>query len=463
MTEYSRCLQRLLDGLNETGQEFPWPVELLTRHNKQPHLMASATQFVTALRRGHHMDQIVVLLDGVKRLQQHDALPAAFHAAFRNSHTAMDTLATMEPELLASLKGNAYVQHRPTDDSDDDKDERDTSTDSSGSPSRSRASSPSSPTSPSRPSADVRSCVDDCIRPDNGKRDLKSTLNELNTLSKEEKSRVYVSEIRRLHRQKSRHGTTRKSSLLSTMRERLGESEMMYWDDYSEGLFIGGHNTAYSLHVDQLQTSNIGTQFYGHKLLAIWAYPDATHKVLDSHFRSVFAPPLSRSQLKALEAAVCIALVPPGAVWFFSGANAHAVCNIGLDYANTQDNHTTSNPDSESTTPIRSVCVNSYEAFVGNHPVHLKAMLATNTAPLHWDGCWMHDDDYDDFKEDVTSMFDKRLADLHTQTFVPGARSSLCEALRMTLDSSLLTDEEEVERSKKRRVQLESLSKLIER
>ena len=41
----------------------------------------------------------------------------------------------------------------------------------------------------------------------------------------------------------------RKSTLSYTMRERLGMDDMIYWDDYSEGLFIGGHNTAYSHHI----------------------------------------------------------------------------------------------------------------------------------------------------------------------------------------------------------------------
>lgn len=166
--------------------------------------------------------------------------------------------------------------------------------------------------------------------------------------------------------------------------------DMIYWDDYSEGLFIGGHGTAYSLHVDQLQTSNIGTQLFGHKLVAIWAHPDATRSVLDSHHRSVFAPPLSPGQVKALENACCVALIPPGAVAIFTGVNAHATCNLGFGALGDAD-----------VPPPRSLCVNSYEAFVNMNPVHVSAMVATNTSPFHHEEFWMDEEDLDDFKDDV--------------------------------------------------------------
>jgi hypothetical protein len=47
-------------------------------------------------------------------------------------------------------------------------------------------------------------------------------------------------------------------------------------------LFLPCTGTAYNLHVDQMQTSNIGTQFRGHKILAIWEYIPS-HSITKHH------------------------------------------------------------------------------------------------------------------------------------------------------------------------------------
>ena len=52
-------------------------------------------------------------MDGVASLGQNDALPQKFRQAFARSATAVDVLQDMGPELLASLKGNVYLQRRP--------------------------------------------------------------------------------------------------------------------------------------------------------------------------------------------------------------------------------------------------------------------------------------------------------------------------------------------------------------
>ena len=67
---------------------------------------------------------------------------------------------------------------------------------------------------------------------------------------------------------------------------------MLYWDDYSEGTFIGGDRAGYAMHVDCIQTSNVGTLHSGHKMLAIWQYPDDSLAMLDDHIDTHFVPPL---------------------------------------------------------------------------------------------------------------------------------------------------------------------------
>jgi len=217
----------------------------------------------------------------------------------------------------------------------------------------------------------------------------------------------------------------RKSTLSYTMRERLGMDDMIYWDDYSEGLFIGGHNTAYSLHVDQLCTSNVGTQFFGHKLVAIWAHPDGTREVLDAHHRSVFAAPLSPAQQAALSKACCIALVPPGAVSVFSGVNAHATCNLGF-----------SAPGEADTLPAPTLCVNSYEAFVNVNEAHVRAMIATNTSPFHHEDFWLDDDDLDDFKYDVRQQIKEMRSQLAAGSLCHRSAALAAEAIAVAADWS---------------------------
>ena len=52
---------------------------------------------------------------------------------------------------------------------------------------------------------------------------------------------------------------------------------------------------------DCIQTSNVGTLFGGHKLLAIWGYPQASLQVLDELMDEHFVPPLKPAQTAALE------------------------------------------------------------------------------------------------------------------------------------------------------------------
>jgi hypothetical protein len=56
---------------------------------------------------------------------------------------------------------------------------------------------------------------------------------------------------------------------------------------------VGGDQAGYKIHVDCIQTSNIGSMYAGHKLLAIWKYPKASYDVLEQHLDTHFVPPLS--------------------------------------------------------------------------------------------------------------------------------------------------------------------------
>jgi len=187
----------------------------------------------------------------------------------------------------------------------------------------------------------------------------------------EARSSAYLAEIRLFKPEVCVDGLRkkRKSTLSRTMRERchtLGVDvrKMLFWDDYSEGTFIGGNLSAYDLHVDCIPSSNLGSVFSGHKLLAIWAHGPDTASIMKEHSRELFVPPLSGPQSAALERACCVTLASPGSIYVFSGTNAHAVCNVGLSSA------------LPASPPRPCLCVSSYEAFVGLHTRHVDALLA---------------------------------------------------------------------------------------
>lgn len=223
---------------------------------------------------------------------------------------------------------------------------------------------------------------------------------------------VYVSEIRRAQstlrnyepaaeardsHPKEGERRWRKSWLQATMRERAAESfgldgrDMLYWDDYSEGTFIGGDQAGYKLHVDCIQSSNVGTLHTGHKLLAIWGYPQPTMDVVTEHLDTHFVPPLGIPQLKALQLACKVVLAPPGSVYLFSGCNAHVVCNVGWTA-----------PSGCTGVPERCVTIASYEALCGLHPRHVRALAGTHDSSVHNKECWMDTSaEIEDFEEDV--------------------------------------------------------------
>merc|ERR1719162_515366 len=209
----------------------------------------------------------------------------------------------------------------------------------------------------------------------------------------ESKQFVYLAEMRRLESQPCDNGLRkRRRSLLSmTMRERMYDLgmdvlTMPFWDDISEGLFCGSGCTSYDLHIDCIPSSNVGSIFAGHKLLAVWGFGSDSKAVMKSNGREHFAKPLTQLQVSALEAAQCVALAPPGAAYIFSGACAHTVCNVGFSAPR------------ENAVPEPSLVASSYEAFVNLNLRHLKAAVDTFDAVAESDS---EDEDLEDFKRDM--------------------------------------------------------------
>jgi hypothetical protein len=186
------------------------------------------------------------------------------------------------------------------------------------------------------------------------------------------KQSVYIAEMRMLESTPCDDGLRkkRKSTMKKTFRERMYKlgmdvRAMPFWDDFSEGFFVGAGCSSYDLHIDCIPSSNVGSVYAGHKLLATWGFLADSKAVMKKHGREHFAKPLTASQVSALEGAQCIGLAPPGSVYMFSGAVAHTVCNVGFGLPG------------PSAPPAPSLVVGSYEAFVNLHPRHLQAFVDT--------------------------------------------------------------------------------------
>jgi len=337
---------------------WPWPEHLLLREGHMPRFVNSLPEFIQELQLGCHMDQIVVFPGGLRAIGQHNAVCPQFQAALNledqssECSTAYDVLERLAAAgALPELKGK--VGYRPA--------------------------------AANRRDISAGGSANACLV---GKWEA---LRE--KCPQEARLTVYLCEVRRLEPQPVEHGLRRKrkSTMQTTMRERMHKlgmdvQSMLYWDDYSEGFFVGANGSGYDLHTDCIPTSNIGSVFAGHKLLAIWGYPDETNAVKRDHRREHFVPELSQSQVQALERTCCMALAPPGSLYVFSGANAHAVCNVGFGA-----------PPPGGGLPRPSLVASSYEAYVGLHIRHAEVLQET------CEGCEEDDSDMEDFQDEVAS------------------------------------------------------------
>jgi len=132
---------------------------------------------------------------------------------------------------------------------------------------------------------------------------------------------------------------------------------MPYWDRYDEGVFVGGRFGGSPLHVDQVSWSNVGKNFAGRKLLAIWAHGEASREMFDEHNYRLFVPPIADSEIRALASASRVALLQEGDVVIFSGGNAHTALSVSEELSLT-----------------------AYESFVNFAPANLRLFLQSGTS-----------------------------------------------------------------------------------
>ena len=203
-----------------------WPMDLLLDPAKQPRAVGSAEEFVHELFFGDHLDQIIVLKNGVELLQQADAVPQAILTAAASQATVRGFLGALGDDMLTSHNGRVYY-------------------------------------------ADETGRFLDQLRKDpETELELKNLHEKFSAVNKEKAAgdaSMYIAELRRT--EKFRHPSDNhwaKTALTADVKDYVGVERadlMPYWDRYDEGVFVGAAGAGSAMHVDQVGWSNIGKNY----------------------------------------------------------------------------------------------------------------------------------------------------------------------------------------------------------
>merc|ERR1711994_1168508 len=135
--------------------------------------------------------------------------------------------------------------------------------------------------------------------------------------------------------------------------------------------------------------SNVGKNFTGYKLIAVWKYESNIHDIIEPFHRRLFHPPgITKSELEILSHCIKICLVHPGDVFLFNGGNPHMTLSIS-----------------------DCLSLTAYESFINFHLTNINAFLDSNQEPTHHEEFHMDEETLEDVKLDVADLvndnFDK--------------------------------------------------------
>jgi hypothetical protein len=179
---------------------------------------------------------------------------------------------------------------------------------------------------------------------------------------------------------------------------------MPLWERSEGGIFFGERGTGSGFHIDQCMWSNVGRNWCGYKLFAIWPWDDRFSVVEKIGKGTMFHVPLSDDARALLGEAKKIALVRPGDVWVFSGAQPHTALVVG-DGLN----------------------VSAYESLVPANPDAVHTLIRSNIKDMHPKMFWMDDEDLDELYEDVVDNLQRSLRSLQ----------GICDEQRLRVRSRL--------------------------
>lgn len=244
---------------------------------------------------------------------------------------------------------------------------------------------------------------------------------------------LYISELRWL--EKVRHPLAQDEMVKAATRCDIYDftsmsRRMPLWERSEGGIFVGERGTGSGMHVDQCLWSNVGRNWCGHKLFAVWPWEERQTIPKELGKGRIFHLPLTDQEVTWLGRAKTIALVRPGDVWLFSGAQPHTALCVG-DGLN--------------------VC--AYESLVPANAEAVGLLVMSNTHKAHWEQCWMDDDDLDELYEDVVDNMQRSLRDHGLDSRVRARLHECVRAMREKGDSycrELWRQEDRGERRRRR-------------
>ncbi|CAE7244693.1 unnamed protein product [Symbiodinium sp. CCMP2456] len=336
-------------------QECLWPI----RADQQPEVVHTVEEFLEILQMQRHLERVVVLPNGIELLGQTRALPEELCQAIAGSLGVRDVLGRLGEQASAHFR--ARLWHYSA---------------------RSKEKEIKVPKSRPPPEG-----VD--------KKSLAALRQEFLAQEREGKVKsdapLYISELR--WQRKVSHPLNpsewvKTATSCDVFDITPFSKQMPLWERSEGGIFVGERGAGSGLHVDQCLWSNVGRNWCGFKLFALWPWSER-HRILDEAGKgAIFHPPLTKREEDFLSRAKTVALVGPGDVWVFSGGQPHTAMCVG-DGVN--------------------VC--AYESFVPANEEAMKLLVQSNTKSAHWRNCWMDDDDLDELYEDVVDSLQGALRD----------------------------------------------------
>lgn len=282
----------LLSAAEQSG----WPLELLIDPHRQPEYTNDPARFLDFVKYGDHSSaQMCILRDGIKRLGLEAALPpsllqAALRPAARAEECVLEAIEREAGGPADPLFADVY---------------------------RWEAGS------------SVRQVLWARDQPCHLGLSLRACLRQV-VQEGRSGDRVYVAELSRAW--KTRHPLSGERSRQMTSRDvkDVVGGPLPMWD--RGHIFVGEEGSGSVLHTDQAWWSNVGKNFLGQKLVALWG-PQAAGRgpgspAVAACRGQLFRAPLSDAQRLALEAASVLALLRPGDVVSFTGGLPHVIGSL---------------------------------------------------------------------------------------------------------------------------------------
>jgi hypothetical protein len=362
------------------------------KDSQKPRIVNTVDEFIQEGFYGCHMDDVIVLPNGVHKMRMQDDLPD-YLSNLKNFPTVSDLLSSVSAKILEELDARVYYFNQGREREAKNKDAKGNYLDTLG-----------------------------------------EKWAELRHESKEgiDHANLYLTELRHARKHKYRHaidGDWARTVMKTDVKDLVGKKArvMPYWDRYNEGVFIGGKFSGSPLHMDQCLWSNFGKNFTGYKLFAIWPYGAETLERMEPHFRELFYPPLTKEQQDVLSTASKLVLVSPGDAFIFSGANLHMAITISDELSLT-----------------------AYESFVNLHERHLHVLCDSNQEPQHHEEFHMSSKTLVDVKWDVIDALNDNLDRIDTGVLSEEDENLICSAAN-ALRSRDVFYAEEIRQPKRRK------------